>query len=41
MSNMHQPMKQIAQALRMSSAGGGLSVMTITGNTTPAAPRFA
>jgi hypothetical protein len=41
MSFMHQSMEQISSAPRMSSAGGGLFMLTITGNTTITAPRGA
>jgi hypothetical protein len=41
MAFMHQSMEQIPCEPRLSSAGGGLFMLTITGNTTITAPRGA
>jgi hypothetical protein len=41
MSFMHPSMNQVLCAPRLSSAGGGLFMLTITGNTTTTAPRGA
>jgi hypothetical protein len=41
MSSMHQSMEQVPCTPRMSSAGGTLFILTMTGNTTITAPRGA
>jgi hypothetical protein len=41
MASMHPSMEQVSCAPRMSSAGGGLFLLTITGNTAITAPRGA
>jgi len=41
MLHMHQSMEQVLCMPRMSSAGGGLFMLTITGNITTTAPRGA
>jgi hypothetical protein len=38
---MHPSMNQVSRMPRLSSAGGGLFKLTITGNTTTTAPRGA
>jgi len=41
MLHMHPSMNQVPCTPRLSSAGGGLFALTITGNTTITAPRGA
>jgi hypothetical protein len=41
MFTMHQSMEQVPYTLRMSSVGGALVTLTMTGNTTITAPRGA